>query len=326
MTDNTSRKSIVAPYIEGVLEEKHSHGYSYKSEELILNRFDEYCAKNNLDTLEISRGFLSKWLERSETEGEFNRGKRISCVRQLLLFMASCGIHVYIPHDFCHFKKALPHIFDPEEITEFFCVVDSYQNTAHHSRYELRMANEYSLLFRWYCCCGLRNNEAAGIKVENVDLDKGILTILDSKGSKDRLVYLPDDLRKSSEKYFEYLTDELGYTPKWFFPGKDPRKALPNTTVDSVFSRFWNSTKYNSCNNRPTVHDFRFTFVVMRMNLWAENDLDLQVMLPYLSRYLGHKSTSETLYYYYLVHDAYKTIRKKDTIADAVIPEVVPYE
>ena len=326
MADNTSRKSIVAPYIEGVLEEKHSHGYSYKSEELILNRFDEYCAKNNLETLEISRGFLSKWLERSETEGEFNRGKRISCVRQLLLFMASCGIHVYIPHDFCHFKKALPHIFDPDEITEFFCVVDSYQNTARHSRYELRMANEYSLLFRWYCCCGLRNNEAAGIKVENVDLDKGILTILDSKGSKDRLVYLPDDLRKSSEKYFEYLTDELGYTPKWFFPGKDPRKALPNTTVDSVFSRFWNSTKYNSCNNRPIVHDFRFTFVVMRMNLWAENDLDLQVMLPYLSRYLGHKSTSETLYYYYLVHDAYKNIIKKDTIADAVIPEVVPYE
>ncbi len=238
MADNTSRKSIVAPYIEGVLEEKHSHGYSYKSEELILNRFDEYCAKNNLDTLEISRGFLSKWLERSETEGEFNRGKRISCVRQLLLFMASCGIHVYIPHDFCHFKKALPHIFDTEEITEFFCVVDSYQNTARHSRYELRMANEYSLLFRWYCCCGLRNNEAAGIKVENVDLDKGILTIIDSKGSKDRLVYLPDDLRKSSEKYFEYLTDELGYTPKCFFPGKDPRRALPNTTVDSVFSRF----------------------------------------------------------------------------------------
>ena len=66
--------------------------------------------------------------------------------------------------------------------------------------------------------------------------------------------------------------------------------------------------------------------MVTRMNLWAENNLDLQVMLPYLSRYLGHKSTSETLYYYYLVHDAYKTIKKKDTVADDVIPEVVPYE
>ena len=37
MTDNTSRKSIVAPYIEGVINEKHSHGYSYESEELVLN-------------------------------------------------------------------------------------------------------------------------------------------------------------------------------------------------------------------------------------------------------------------------------------------------
>ena len=326
MTDNTSRKSIIAPYIDGVLDEKHSHGYSYRSEELVLNRFDDYCVKNKLDTLEISREFLGKWMERSETEGEFNRGKRISCVKQLLLFMASCGIHVYIPHDFCHFKRALPHIFDSNEIAEFFYVVDSYQNSSHHSRYEFRLANEYSLLFRWYCCCGLRNNEAAGIKVENVDLDKGILTILDSKGSKDRVVYLPDDLKESSGKYFEYLTDELGYIPKWFFPGKNPEKALLNTTVDSVFSRFWNCTKYRSCSNKPTVHDFRFTFVVTRMNLWAENNLDLQVMLPYLSRYLGHKSTSETLYYYYLVHDAYKTIKKKDTVADDVIPEVVPYE
>ncbi len=43
MTDNTSRKSIIAPYIDGVLDEKHSHGYSYRSEELVLNRFDDYC-------------------------------------------------------------------------------------------------------------------------------------------------------------------------------------------------------------------------------------------------------------------------------------------
>ena len=62
------------------------------------------------------------------------------------------------------------------------------------------------------------------------------------------------------------------------------------------------------------------------MNAWAEEGLDLSVMMPYLSRYLGHKSTKETLYYYYLVSDAYRTIEKKDSIADAVIPEVLPYE
>ena len=49
---------------------------------------------------EITKAFLSDWMERSETEGSFNHGKRISCVRQLLVFMATCGINVYIPHDF----------------------------------------------------------------------------------------------------------------------------------------------------------------------------------------------------------------------------------
>lgn len=62
------------------------------------------------------------------------------------------------------------------------------------------------------------------------------------------------------------------------------------------------------------------------MNIWAEEGLDLQVMMPYLSRYLGHKSINETFYYYYLISDAYKTVAKKDTVAGAVIPEVVSYE
>ena len=326
MQDNTVRKSVIAPYIDGLLEEKHSHGYSYLCEELVLNRFDTYCVNNGLDTLEISKEFLSGWMERGENEGEFNRGKRISCIRQLLLFMATCGIKVYIPHDFCHFKKALPHIFDQDEITEFFCVLDANQAAHHHSKGETRLASEYSLIFRWYCCCGLRNSEAAGIAVENVDLEKGILTILDSKGNKDRLVYLPEDLRESSKEYFEYLVETLGFMPEWFFPGIKPEKPLPNTSIDNVFRRLWSRTRYADCNNRPTVHDFRFTFVVSRMNLWAESGHDLQVMMPYLSRYLGHKSVNETMYYYYLVHDAYKTVRKKDSLAGEVIPEVVPYE
>lgn len=181
-------------------------------------------------------------------------------------------------------------------------------------------------MFRWYLCCGLRNAEAAGILTENVDLETGTLTILDSKGNKDRLVYLPDDLLESTRQYHSYLTDTLGKESKWFFPGMNPEKSLPNTSVDNVFNRFWNKTPYANCSNKPTVHDFRFSYVVSRMNLWAEDGVDLQVMMPYLSRYLGHKSTNETFYYYYLVKEAYKTIEKKDTIANDVIPEVPSYE
>lgn len=325
MSADNTRTSIVAPYIDGLLNEKHTNGYSYVSEELVLDRFDSYCTERNLDTLEITRAFLDEWMERTPSEGEFNRGKRISCVRQLLLFMATCGLKVYIPYGFCHFKKALPHIFEQEEVAAFFEQVDS-NTPKHRPAYERRLADEYRLLFRWYLCLGLRNTEACGIATENVDLKNGVLTILDSKGNKDRLIYLPEDLRKSSCHYFNFLQNTLGFYPKWFFPGKKLSAPIPNTTVDSVFNRFWNRTRFSGCSNKPTVHDFRFTFVVYRLNTWAEEGLDLSVMMPYLSRYLGHKSTKETMYYYYLISDAYRTVEKKDTIADAVIPEVMPYE
>ena len=326
MNDRTVRKSLIAPYIDGLLAEKHANGYSYESEELVLNRFDTYCMDKKLRTPEITRAFLSDWMERRETEGPFNQGKRISYVRQLLVFMAACGIKVYIPHDFCHFKRALPHIFEAEELASFFSEVDSYFPPDNSPAYLHRLANEYRLLFRWYLCCGLRNAEAAGILTENVDLETGTLTVLDSKGNKDRLVYLSDDLLESTRQYHSYLTDVLGKEPTWFFPGREPEKPIPNTTVDRVFNRFWKKTPYAGCSNKPTVHDFRFSYVVSRMNLWAEAGVDLQVMMPYLSRYLGHKSTNETFYYYYLVKEAYKTIEKKDTVADDVIPEVPSYE
>jgi len=326
MNNNTIRKSVIAPFIEGLLKEKHANGYSYESEELILNRFDTYCINKNLETVEITKAFLGDWMERNSTEGAFHHGKRISCIRQLLLFMATCGVKVYIPHDFCHFKRALPHIFEKEEIISFFSELDSYYPPDNRPAYLHRLANEYRLLFRWYLCCGLRNSEAAGILTENVDLEKGALEILDSKGNKDRIVYLSDDLLESTKKYYSYLKDVLGAESKWFFPGYDPQKPLPNTTIDSVFNRIWSKTPFAECNNKPTVHDFRFSYVVSRMNLWAEDGMDLQVMMPYLSRYLGHKSTNETFYYYYLVKEAYKTIEKKDTIANDVIPGVPVYE
>lgn len=323
MSDQTEYRSVIAPYIDALLKDKRANGYDYHTEELVLNRFDAYCVEHKLETPQITREFLSSWMERSETEGSHQQAKRISGVRQLLLFMAACGVEVYLPHDFCRFEKPVPHIFDERETQAFFDVLDSYHP---RHRVEQRLAGEYRLLFRMYCCCGLRNSEAAGIAAECVNLETGVLTILNSKGQKDRLVYLPEDLRVSCCEYYDWLCGELGQQPHWFFPASDPEKPLRNVNVDSVFRRLWSKTPYANCNNLPTVHDFRFTFVVNRMNRWSEEGVDLQVAMPYLSRYLGHKTVNDTFYYYYLVRDAFKTVHKKDTIAPDVIPEVRDYE
>ena len=48
-----------------------------------------------------------------------------------------------------------------------------------------RMAREYPVLFRLIYCCGLRNNEACSLKICDVDLENGLITLYRTKGNKD---------------------------------------------------------------------------------------------------------------------------------------------
>ena len=53
-----------------------------------------------------------------------------------------------------------------------------------------------------------------------------------------------------------------------------------------------------------------------------DGDVPLNVMMPYLSSFLGHKGPMETHYYYHQVEDAFHTIKRKDEVSSRVIPEV----
>ena len=68
------------------------------------------------------------------------------------------------------------------------------------------MADEYPIMFRFYYCCGMRNDEVCSLKTADIDLQKGIITIYDGKNNKDRLVYLPDDLRILADGYFQSVS------------------------------------------------------------------------------------------------------------------------
>lgn len=184
------------------------------------------------------------------------------------------------------------------------------------------MQDSFSPVF----CCGLRLSEGRLLKWEHIDLEKGVLTILGSKGSKDRLVCLPQDSLPVLKSYKECQEKPFPGID-WAFPGKDPHKPVPCSGVESSFNRHWAMLPAaGTLAKHPTPHCLRHAFVVERFNEWMRQGIDTNTMLPYLSRYLGHKSPDETYYYYHLVEKAFDTIREKDTVSGKVIPEVVPYE
>lgn len=320
-------RSVLGPYLTGFLRQRRALGYKYETEELLLLRFDRYCIEHNLKEPIVSREFLEEWCTQTDHEKIGNVMKRVTVVRNFLMYTIPLGLSVYIPPAVGKPAVVLPHLFTDEEIRDFFAAVDAYMPHPRQRASAHRMSNEYKILFRLYACCGMRNAEASLLPSKQYDLKNGIITILNAKGDKDRLVYVPDDLNQMCGEYFEALCSHLGFEPPFFFPGQDTQKGIPNTTVDELFATLWARTKYASCcNNKPTVHDFRFTFITKRLNLWAKQKLPVMQLLPYLSQYCGHKSVQETYYYYHVYKDMFDIIEEADKASATVIPEVRRYE
>jgi integrase len=321
MTDYLYR-SVLAPYIQGLLDEKRALGYSYDDEAKFLRRFDNYWIEINGDDPIITMNSLEVWCRQSSTEGKRSQHHRIAVVRQLTLYMAGLGIGCYIPKDRIRYPKPMIHVLTRPEITEIFKYIDGYRPKKPHPAI-LRMANEYKFLYRLILTTGLRNAEAASLRVSNVDWNLGTAVIYNSKGRKDRIIYFSEDIVRIGKSYLSYLQSALGYEPYWLFPGLDPGDQSSSGTVTARFREFWMQTSFaETCEKNPTVHALRHTFVVFRINGWMEQGMNLNVLMPYLSKFLGHKSPGETFYYYHQVLEAFSVIREKDAIAKSVIPEV----
>ena len=58
------------------------------------------------------------------------------------------------------------------------------------------------------------------------------------------------------------------------------------------------------------------------MNRWLREGKDVDAMLPYLMRYMGHSDIKNTLYYFHLVPDIYGGIRDSPSHSEGLIPEV----
>ena len=316
-------ESVFATYIEGLILEKKSCGFIYDYESYMLKKFDEFCVAHGYSEPLITREIAMEWAIQRDTESVNYRNQRVSFLRQLSLYMISVGINSYIPRRNASKATAVPHIPDAEELGELFAVIDSYLPT--NNNWHI-FSMEYQMLFRLFYCCGLRLAEGCSLKKDDVDLSKGILTIRASKGKKDRLVYMAEDMCSLCRAYDEKISRQL---PKrvWFFPGKKDGKPFSKTSIDTKFKQFWMMTACSkSCDKHPTVHALRHAHVVDRMNQWMLDGVSLDAMMPYLSRYLGHSGINETMYYYHQVSTAFQIVRQKDHLSDRIIPEVIIYE
>ena len=286
---NYTYHSQLAPYISGLIQQKQANGYLYEFEAYILERFDRFCIENGYDNGCLTRDLVMAWAEQKPTESKNYRNQRVSFVRQLALYMISLNMEAYIPREFESNTISVPHILSADEIHAFYKAVDSFLPFQPSFQ---RFSLSYSVLFRLFYCCGLRLAEGCYLKRTAVNLKNGCLSILQSKGHKDRVVFMSKEMMQMCEKY-DNLIQKLLPEREWFFPGRDESRPFSKTHIDKKFNDFWNMTPYaGNVDKKPTIHSLRHTYVVTKMNEWMNEGKDFNVMVSYLSMYLGHTSVS----------------------------------
>ena len=186
--------SCFAEDIEQFVQKKHDAGFQYYSSEHTLHQFDRFCTDCCISTPEVTKTLVNAWLGSFENCCAVTIAGKASVIRQFSLYLLSIGKDAYIPAHMPQGKHRQIHVLSDPEISALFEKIDQYEPGVNAASFH-RLAMEYRVLFRILLCCGLRVSEARKLKKEDVDLQSGTLLIRISKDNKDRIVYLPDDLR-----------------------------------------------------------------------------------------------------------------------------------
>ena len=188
-----------APYICGLIEKKRALGYDYHESERILRTFDGFCREQFPGETCLTAELAMKWAEQSKTEQNLFRLNRVSVLRELAKYMNSVGEQAYLlPLQLT--KKTgrhIPYIYSKEDLSKLFKEIDSLQPSLRSPTKHLVV----SVIFRMIYCCGLRPVEARRLRREDVNLFDGTVNILESKGHKDRIVVLSEDMCELCRNY-----------------------------------------------------------------------------------------------------------------------------
>lgn len=288
-----------AEHINGFIRQKRALGYDYSEGAYILSCFEDFCKKQFPDSEILDQEIGLNWAERRENEKGRSQLNRISVIREFGKYMNSMGIPAYVIPPNIHMKssRATPYIFSKDELSALFQASDEFPYRPSSPIFHLIV----SVIFRLTYCCGLRPIEARRLRVEDVDLKTGQIKILESKGHKDRIVVMADDMLDLIRNFHEQAS--LHYPERsHFFYNHFSGGMYSDVHMQKTFKMLSVSAGLgNEKRKLLGAYSLRHTFATHRLYQWIQEGEDIDACLAYLSEYMGHSNLSDTAYYIHLV-------------------------
>ena len=184
--------SFLKPLIEQFIDYRKVSNNWNNTTESNLFYFDVFCAKEFPDAGELQQVMVDTWCETRPTESNRSRNCRILGIRIFTGYLNARELSKVNPPEYLTQKPSsyIPHSFTPLELTAFFNACDSIGIKKKHAWACNARQITVPVFFRLLFSSGTRTNEARLLRTENVDLETGIVSIVNSKGPNQHYIVL----------------------------------------------------------------------------------------------------------------------------------------
>ena len=300
-------ESVFKGEINAFIDAKVAAGFQERSFTIWLRVFDHFCTESNLDAPVFTRELADEWCKRRKNEATTTHYSRVNVGKHFLSYLQKRGYDVHVTRD-VSFKKTQfqPHIYTEDEAKRYFLAVDTC-----NFKKNKKCALQYPVLFRLLYCCGTRIDETLKIRKKDIDIEAGIIKLVEAKNNSERFVVLGNDLlslvKRFADKCFYLLGDE-----DYIFTSTSGDRRRYDTVYEH-HRLFLKSAgiAYIGNGEGPRIHDWRHTFAVNSFRQMVDAGMDMYVALPILSTYLGHKTIFATEGYVRLTMTMYPYIEQK---------------
>ena len=292
MADRGTVMTGLREHANDYLTIRRAVGFKLARTELPLNDFIDYVQDHDIDVVTNAMSFA--WASLPANPWSSWHAHRLSVVRVFARYL-----HVIDPaHEIPPTKvfptakhRATPFIYADTEIAAMMAAARGFANP-------LRAAS-LAAIIGLLAVSGLRIGEALRLDRSHVDLDNGVLQVLDSKFGKDRLVPIHPTTGIALGAYLS-VRDRLSAlpaNPAMFVSAAETRMLYCN------FHQAWLKVvkqaglQARSAKCRPRPHDLRHTFAVNTLEGWYRNGDNVTAKLPTLSTFLGHVHPGNTYRY-----------------------------
>ena len=163
-------------------------------------------------------------------------------------------------------EKRLPNVLSKKEVKS---ILETPTNLKHRAMLSLIYA------------CGLRRSELLNLTLTDIQSNRNLLFIRQSKGKKDRVVPIGNKLIEMLRDYYK------AFKPKtWLFEGQFPSTKYSEKSLENVLKQSLTKTKISK---KVSLHWLRHSYATHLL----ENGTDLR----YIQELLGHSSSRTTEIY-----------------------------